>query len=497
MGEQPVTLTFVDLAGSEDIGKSEAIGMAAREAGHINKSLLTLGRVITALATNKKHIPYRDSKLTQLMSEALGGLCKTSFIACVSPTKASLTETSKTLRYAERAMQALNISQMPQWKQDQIVIDGLTRKVEQLQLQLERQASAHAEDTRQVKEENAHLKGCVMGMVEQLQGLGTHIGTTLSSGAHRASLRVASTVGVLVDSASELMTSQERMRGEQQAMGEAIVTAAASRAATLAAGCLDTIATNSAGYGSAKAEAAKFEPAIAKMGTDVELGTDTLQSMARAVHEVLVAGCDEGQHFVGWASEQYNEMVSQGPAIEGASNALGLDIQRHGQKVDAGAGSVLAAHECAVRSLDDGIGCLHTALAEAKTDAATFVERTMKRDMQEPPAKARYTYPATLTKTPAYATILAATPAAWKGETNIMTNVTAPGVGTDYPGEMGPEDSSGLEESAGPLRVSVEQADAIEAAARDSDAEEYEGETSDTSARLSSTFGLDDSFSTF
>ena len=63
------TLTFVDLAGSEDIKKSDAKGINAREAGLINKSLLTLGRVINALACNEKHVPYRDSKLTRIMSE--------------------------------------------------------------------------------------------------------------------------------------------------------------------------------------------------------------------------------------------------------------------------------------------------------------------------------------------------------------------------------------------------------------------------------------------
>lgn len=68
------TLTFIDLAGSEDISKSGAIGLSAREAQLINKSLLTLGRVINALACNAKHIPYRDSKLTRLLSEALGGI---------------------------------------------------------------------------------------------------------------------------------------------------------------------------------------------------------------------------------------------------------------------------------------------------------------------------------------------------------------------------------------------------------------------------------------
>ncbi|EGD72373.1 hypothetical protein PTSG_00393 [Salpingoeca rosetta] len=157
--EKPVqaTLTFVDLAGSEDISKSGATGLTAREASHINKSLLTLGRVINALACNERHIPYRDSKLTRLLSEALGGVCKTSFIACVSPCSGSNTETSSTLRYAERAMEALNISQLPRWKQDEIMIDGLTRRVQQLVDDLESMRKMHKEEMQELKSERDHL----------------------------------------------------------------------------------------------------------------------------------------------------------------------------------------------------------------------------------------------------------------------------------------------------------------------------------------------------
>eukprot|EP00047_Mylnosiga_fluctuans_P020491 m.92966 g.92966 ORF g.92966 m.92966 type:complete len:1128 (-) comp8525_c1_seq1:83-3466(-) len=151
------TLTFVDLAGSEDISKSGAKGLTAREASHINKSLLTLGRVINALACNEKHIPYRDSKLTRLLSEALGGVCKTSFIACVSPTGTSATETNSTLRYAERAMEALNISQLPRWKQDEIMIDGLTRRVQQLLDEMDLRDRIHHEEMTELKNDKIAL----------------------------------------------------------------------------------------------------------------------------------------------------------------------------------------------------------------------------------------------------------------------------------------------------------------------------------------------------
>ncbi|OQR99117.1 kinesin [Thraustotheca clavata] len=81
------TLNLVDLAGSECVGRSGARNVRAREAGSINQSLLTLGRVITALVDKLPHIPYRDSKLTRLLQESLGGRAMTTIIATLGPGK--------------------------------------------------------------------------------------------------------------------------------------------------------------------------------------------------------------------------------------------------------------------------------------------------------------------------------------------------------------------------------------------------------------------------
>ena len=88
---------------------------------------------------------------------ALGGVCKTSFIACVSPCSGSITETNSTLRYAERAMEALNISQLPRWKQDEIMIDGLTRRVQQLVDDLESMRKMHKEEMQELKSDRDRL----------------------------------------------------------------------------------------------------------------------------------------------------------------------------------------------------------------------------------------------------------------------------------------------------------------------------------------------------
>ncbi|CAN1775592.1 Kinesin-like protein KIN-5D [Linum perenne] len=101
-------LNLVDLAGSENISRSGAKEERAREAGEINKSLLTLGRVINALVDHSGHVPYRDSKLTRLLRDSLGGKTKTCIIATISPSVHSLEETLNTLDYAHRAKNIKN-----------------------------------------------------------------------------------------------------------------------------------------------------------------------------------------------------------------------------------------------------------------------------------------------------------------------------------------------------------------------------------------------------
>ena len=104
-------VTFVDLAGSERAKRTEATGMRMQEGISINKSLLTLGQVINALGDPAKaggHVPYRDSKLTRLLQDALGGNSQTVFIACVSPATSNIDESRNTLKYANRARNIKN-----------------------------------------------------------------------------------------------------------------------------------------------------------------------------------------------------------------------------------------------------------------------------------------------------------------------------------------------------------------------------------------------------
>ena len=96
-------LNLVDLAGSERVGKTNATGQTFDEGKKINLSLTALGSVIDALSFNKKYIPYKDSKLTRLLADSLGGNTKTVMFANISPASYNYDETVGTLRYASRA----------------------------------------------------------------------------------------------------------------------------------------------------------------------------------------------------------------------------------------------------------------------------------------------------------------------------------------------------------------------------------------------------------
>ncbi|KAJ3181178.1 Kinesin- protein 12 [Geranomyces variabilis] len=131
-------ISFVDLAGSEkarDSGATAAVagkgGEAFHEMRNINKSLLTLGTCISALSNPRLrggHIPYRDSNLTRLLADSLGGAGLALMIACVSPAARHCPETLKTLRYAQRTKRIRNRPVVVADKRDEIV-DGLAREI--------------------------------------------------------------------------------------------------------------------------------------------------------------------------------------------------------------------------------------------------------------------------------------------------------------------------------------------------------------------------------
>lgn len=143
-------ISFVDLAGSERLKESKSQGAMIKETGNINKSLFILGKVISALGDKKKtksHIPYRDSKLTKLLMDSLGGTSKGLMIANISPASAYADETMSTLNYATRAM---NIKNKPV-----IQVDGK----EQIIFNLKREIALLKMENEYLKENLARITG--------------------------------------------------------------------------------------------------------------------------------------------------------------------------------------------------------------------------------------------------------------------------------------------------------------------------------------------------
>ncbi|XP_035512112.1 kinesin-1 heavy chain-like [Morone saxatilis] len=108
--EQKLTgkLYLVDLAGSEKVGKTGAEGTVLDEAKMINKSLSSLGIVISALAEGSSYVPYRDSKMTRILQDSLGGNCRTTMVICCSPSAFNDSETRSTLLFGQRAKTVKN-----------------------------------------------------------------------------------------------------------------------------------------------------------------------------------------------------------------------------------------------------------------------------------------------------------------------------------------------------------------------------------------------------
>jgi len=127
-------LNMIDLAGSENVGRSEVQGVSLSEAQTINKSLSALGNVINALTEKgREHIPYRDSKLTYLLQDSLGGNSKTIMIATASPDIGIISETINTLKFAKRAKDIKNIPKINKNESQ----ENLLKTIEKLQHKIE------------------------------------------------------------------------------------------------------------------------------------------------------------------------------------------------------------------------------------------------------------------------------------------------------------------------------------------------------------------------
>ncbi|NXP22433.1 KI13A protein, partial [Scytalopus superciliaris] len=161
-GEKVSKVSLVDLAGSERVSKTGAAGERLKEGSNINKSLSTLGLVISSLADQaagkgkSKFVPYRDSVLTWLLKDNLGGNSQTAMIATISPAADNYEETLSTLRYADRAKRIVNhavVNEDPNAR----VIRELREEVEKLKEQLSQAEAMKAPELKEKLEESEKL----------------------------------------------------------------------------------------------------------------------------------------------------------------------------------------------------------------------------------------------------------------------------------------------------------------------------------------------------
>ncbi|OTF77645.1 hypothetical protein BLA29_006340 [Euroglyphus maynei] len=168
-------LNLVDLAGSERQIKTKTVGQRQKEAIKINLSLSALGNVISALVDGRStHIPYRDSKLTRILQDSLGGNARTVMVANIGPAAYNYEETLITLRYANRAKNIKNKPRVNENPKDTLLKE-FQAEIERLRTQLEekrrqktrlttaapqmlRQLEAHEEATQEVRETFSSLQ---------------------------------------------------------------------------------------------------------------------------------------------------------------------------------------------------------------------------------------------------------------------------------------------------------------------------------------------------
>ncbi len=242
------SLNIIDLAGSERASATRNNGARMKEGANINKSLLALGNCINALCQSggvRKHVPYRNSKLTRLLKFSLGGNCKTVMVVCISPSSAHYEETHNALKYANQAK-------------------NIRTKVSRNMINVDRHVAQYVQAIHELKEENERLRA-------KLQERGS-----LESAAEK---RKRAEMGREVDDAKKRMRestdSVTRLVTDKAAL-EAITTASETRLAELRKR-----------LGVVEADLAHFSARGEVLPSDLEGERDVLRKMVAAEERTL------------------------------------------------------------------------------------------------------------------------------------------------------------------------------------------------------------------
>jgi len=428
-------LYLVDLAGSENITRSGAdrVDQRAKEAGNINKSLLTLGRVITALVEGQGHVPYRDSKLTRLLRDSLGGRTKTCIIATIAPTVQCQEETMSTLEYAHRAKNIKNKPEVNQKISKTTHLKEMGGEIARLKAELVAAREKHGvymphaqyeEDQARLKDQGARIEameaekeqleaelgmtraeleaaqqdiaeghfvieacrrceerlaGHAMGLTKDLRGALKDVTTLFARVDAKEGLEAAN-VALLGDLA-------ERVGGQVEAMGAALRAAVGSQMELLGdarsgMGELSSLQKRARGdveaaVGDAKAKVDGMVEALqGALGALAASGSASLEGVEGAVSAFQATADDAAKAAVAALDKAMGELREHGDAEAAALRALRSKQEEHGNAMRLAVAGFVGELQAAMTDITGEVSRMATtlerALASHKADVAGF-----------------------------------------------------------------------------------------------------------------------------
>ncbi|KAM3210419.1 hypothetical protein ACQJBY_064413 [Aegilops geniculata] len=229
-------VNFVDLAGSERASQTASAGMRLKEGSHINRSLLTLGKVVRQLSKGRNgHIPYRDSKLTRILQSSLGGNARTAIVCTMSPAHTHIEQSRNTLLFATCAKEVVTNAQVNVVMSDKALLKHLQRELARLENELKLPESAsctsHAEALREKDAQIKKLEKQLRELIEEKDTVQSQLNCLLKSdaddhandrAAKRWDVRSRSSKSLARNASEEALSVSDTYGGSYQDQGHAV-----------------------------------------------------------------------------------------------------------------------------------------------------------------------------------------------------------------------------------------------------------------------------------